>query len=204
MYLHCCHRRLTVHVASDLRDAEGYPADGLFRPDTMQIFLYRGLARDRRREVLAHEFGHAFEELVGRIDPEDHEGRQNRLATMEAQFSGSLEEQGGEAAIHALFGDDDGGDIVDAPGELATVVDESAAEWPTRISCPSCHQSHSSDRVRNGTPSFNPRLNCFVLWRMLICNECGRELRWQQRCTHEGMPLPDVVVPPSVRMVGIG
>lgn len=202
MYLRCCHRKISVFVKSDVRDLEGHPTYGLFELTAPpQIVLDRCTPRDDRRSIVVHELGHAWDEIAGEVNPADDESRQNRLSAIEAQFSTDLDEQGGESIIHALFGDVD----ENAPDDAALfdgverVTDDEQADWPTRICCVTCHQTHASSKARNGTPSFNPRLNCFVLWRVLFCGECGKEMRWEQRCNYEGLPLPDVTVPPTSR-----
>ena len=203
MFLNCCHRRLSVHVRDDVRDDHNQPVYAIFTPATWQIFMARCTPRQQRRDVLVHELAHAFEHFLGRVDPADTEGRQNRVAMIEGSFNAALDDQQGEDTIHALFGDesDGAGSAGDryAEGELSLSPDDDMADWPTSISCPSCHQRHSSGRVRNGQPAFDPQRNGFVLWRVMNCAECGKEFRWLQRCTWEGLPLPDVIVQPQVR-----
>jgi hypothetical protein len=200
MYVTCCNKRMTISVTDDLRDDRGHPTYGVFRPGD-GIYLDSGTPRSERREVLVHELGHAYEYLVGQVDAEDGEGRQNRLATMESQFAADLTAQGGEAALHAMFGDLDPDPVADEFGETHYSQDDEMAEWPTSIWCPSCHEAYPSRAVRNGKPAFNPRLNAFMLKRLLVCAKCGRETRWGQRCTYDGLPLPDVVVSPTSRML---
>ena len=199
MFLNCCHRRLPVRLRDDVLDHDGDPVYAIFRPATREIFIARCTPRDQRRDWLMHELGHAFDFFLGRVDPADEEGRQQRLVAVEGSFNAALDEQNGEHTIHELFGDEPDETAKDIDGELTRAPDDDMAEWPTRVSCPSCHQCQPSRKVRNGTPSFDPRLNAFVLWRVMSCSECGKEFRWLQRCNYDGLPLPDVIVQPQVR-----
>lgn len=200
MYLNCCHRRLLVCVANDLRGDDGGMAFGLWQPATMRILLDRACPPDQRREVLVHELVHAWEDIAGKVDGDNAEAAANRNAAIDAQFARDLTEQGGESCIHRMYGDEDTIPPEDPMGgELATELDESNAEWPTRISCPACHQHHASGLVRNGTPAFDPKLNGFVRWRVMSCTNCEREFRWLQQCNWEGLPLPNVIVSPTLR-----
>lgn len=200
MFLCCCHLRLPVSIYDDLCDDHGAAAFALFEPAGPRILIDRNTPPERRRRELVHELGHAFDHIAGKVDAADQEAPQIRVAAIESAFAASLDQQGGEQCIHALFGDEGIMPIDDETfGEPTTVLDESAAEWPTRIACPICQHQHSSGRVRNGTPAFNPRLNTFVRWRVMNCPNCEREFRWLQRCNWEGLPLPDVVVAPTAR-----
>lgn len=203
MYLQCCHKRLLVIVVDDLVDSAGVATFGLFDPARMLISLDRLTPRKQRHEVLMHEYSHAFEHIVGRVDPADDEGRQNRVVAMAAQFADSLEAAapgGGERAVHELFGDatDDDG-ILDIPGELLVTVDDEGSEWPTAVSCSYCHSEYSSRHVRNGKPVFDPRTDHYAVWRVLTCHKCERVVRWRQLCMYDGLPLPKTIVPPTSR-----
>jgi hypothetical protein len=205
MFLFCCHRRLTVLVSDDLRDEYGKPTLGLFDPVRKAILLDRGVPRDQRREVLIHEYGHAYDYYVGRPDPSDAEGRQNRIATMSGELADSLDAAcpaGGDSAIHELFGDaEEDGYSPDALGELAVVPDDDYVEWPTVVSCPHCHETFTSRMIRNGKPAFDPQRDAFAMWRLLTCHHCDRIVRWRQMSTHDGLPLPKTIVPPTSRPI---
>lgn len=200
MYLTCANQRFHVSIESNICDDQGHPTYGLFRPG-IGIVIDSATPPTERRGVLVHELSHAFEHRMGRVDPEDAEGRQNRVAAIESQFAQDLSDQGGEAVIHALFGDDSSQLSTDEFSDMHYAQDEAMAEWPTQIWCPSCHEQYPSRAVRNGRAAFNPRINGFMVKRMLVCGKCGRETLWGQRCTYEGLPLPDVVVNPTTRMI---
>lgn len=199
MYLTCCHRRLPIHVGDNVVDDNNDPAHGLFMPATMRIVIDRQCPVNQRRETLVHELAHAFDYVAGEVNPNNDEALKHRIAMIEAQFNLDLDAQGGERAIHAMFGDEENPIDNPLPGEYVTVADDSAAEWPTDIGCPVCHHRHTSGRVQNGRPQFNARLNCFELWRVMTCVSCDRQFRWMQRCNEDGLPVPHVIVPPMLR-----
>ncbi len=201
MYLNCCHQRLAVLLEDDLRDDDNQPTYGLHRPG-VGLILDSTTPPSERRIVLVHELSHAYEHYMGRVDSDDEEGRQTRTGSIECQFAKDLADQGGEAVIHALFGDIDAfmADADLSAGAHYTLDDE-AAEWPTSVCCPSCYEQYPSRAIKNGKPTFNPRINAFMLKRLLACGKCGRETRWGQRCTYDGLPLPDVVLPASTRAI---
>lgn len=200
MYLTCNNQRLLVSLQDGLCDDDGSSAFGLFRPGS-GIFLDSTTPPSERRGVLVHELSHAYEYYLGRVDPSDDEGRQSRVASIESQFCNDLKEQGGEGVIHDLFGGADSQISYEQIGDTQYVQDESLAEWPTSIWCPSCHEQYPSRAIRNGRPAFNPRINGFMLKRLLVCAKCGRETEWGQRCNYEALPLPDVVVNPTTRIL---
>lgn len=200
MYLTCGHQRIGVKVEHDLRDNDGHPTYGLYRPND-QISLDSSTPRTERRSVLVHELTHAFEQIMGQINSSHSESRANRVAAIESQFAKDLAAQGGEGVLHTLFGDSESQLPFDDFGDTQYVQDEDAAEWPTKIWCPHCHEMYPSRAIRNGQVGFNPRLNAFMLKRVLVCGKCGRETLWGQRCTYDGLPLPDVVVSPTTRML---
>lgn len=198
MYVTCSGQRVKVTIEKDLVDDDGSPAFGLYRPTT-GIVLDVSTPPSDRRGVLVHEIGHLYEYKLGRVDPDDREGRQNRLSAIESQFNADLRDQGGEGVIHALFGDDASQIMLDESNYYAQ--DDAEAEWPTSVWCPGCHEQYPSRVIRNGKPGFNPRINGFMLKRTLVCAKCDRQTIWGQRCNYEGLPLPDVVVSPTTRIL---
>lgn len=204
MYLRCCHRKISIEVRPDVRDGEGEPTYSICELGApLVIALDRCTPRENRREFIVHELGHIWDHVAGKVDPNDGESPHNRQSAIDAQFSADLDEQGGELAIHALFGDAEADILVidsSTEDDQRVAAGDDDSEWPTRVSCPHCKQSNSSRMVRNGTPAFDPRVNGFVMWRILRCAsaDCERRFRWQQRCTYSGEPLPDVTAPPML------
>lgn len=201
MQLHVCSAAIGVVVEANLVDDFGTPAQGLFRPGTLTIALDVAQPPTERRFTLVHELAHAYEYLLGRVDPTDDEGRQNRIAAIERQFSEDLARYGGEHAIHALFGQGEAPTYIDSKdGSITrTNASDDDAGWPTSVSCSRCHEQYPGRAVRNGEHAFDPRLNSFAMWRVLICGKCNQKMRWRQRCTHDGLPLPVTVSGPTFK-----
>lgn len=200
MYLSCGNERIRVVVEDDLKDSDDRPCYGLFRPG-IGIFVDRSTPPSERIDIIVHELAHAFEHRLGRVDPEDSEGRQNRVATIRTQFHRDLAAQGGEDFVHALFGDTP---AFDSFSDARYTPDDDECEWPTSVCCPCCREPYPSHVISNGRPTFNPRLNGFELRRILVCGKCGRETTWKQRCRYDGLPVPDVVSPPVSRLLPVG
>lgn len=205
MYLNCCHRRLLVDVGDDLRDDQGHTTSGLFSPQMMTILIDRTTPRDRRRSTLVHELGHAYEFVVGRVDPNDCESRQNRIAAIDAQFTMDLEALGGERAIHELFGDaDDDVDLAPetGPNERAVVREDEASEFPTAVACPGCGSPFPGRAVKDGKPIYDAKHNSYTVWRALVCpDRCLKVWRWRQIATYDGIALPHTITLPTARPV---
>lgn len=198
--LQILHRRLPVTVEYDVRDDAGAEAYALYRPSKLDFVLDAGTPADQRRLWLMHEYGHACDDLLGRVDPADDEGQKNRISMMAEQFAHDLDSQGGERAIHALFGDLDiviPGEVI--PGDTVVVFDDELSEYPTDVGCPRCGVSHPSRDVRNGRVFFSAKHDMHTIWRTLACLDCDSESRWQQVCTAEGLALPKVTIPPTIR-----
>jgi hypothetical protein len=204
MNIQICNKRIIVLVTDEVRDGTGDICRGVFDPEHLTILLDRAMPRDERRATLVHELTHAFDYLLGRVDPSDTEGQAQRFAMIEGTLADALEllsPYAGDRAIHELFGDADDSDGETFPGELATVVEHEMAEWSTDVSCPHCHTSYPARRVRDSKPSLDPQRDCFAIWRVLSCTECDRIIRWRQMALYDGMPLPKVLVPPTSRPI---
>lgn len=207
MYVSICSRRVPIVIENDVRDDHDTPTYGLFRPALGargSIVLDLTTPPTERRTVLMHEIGHAYDYFVGRVADDDEEGRQQRLATIDRQFQIDLADQGGEMAIHAAFGDTEPpADVLEGGGAQYVPIYDGQVDWPTSVSCPACHEQYPGRAVRDGTPAFDPKLNGFVVPRVLICGKCDREWRWLQRCSHDGIPWPATVGTPTSRDVAV-
>jgi hypothetical protein len=197
MYVTVCNRRLQVVLGNDLHDDEGRPTYELFRPGPMDIALDVTTPPDRRRFFLVHAIDHAYDWLLGRIDPGDDEGRKNRTAVIDQQFEADLQKQGGEKALHAVFGDNETPVPEHVPGDPIYVpVEDDAAEHAIDLWCPGCRQPMEWEAARKGQPRFCPRANGYAIPVTLACPECDKKWRWLQRCSLDGTPLPFVLTTP--------
>lgn len=191
MYVTICGKRLPVVIEDDVRDDTRSPVYGLFRAmrgSHGTVVLDRSLPRTQRRSTIVHEIGHAYDYFLGRVADTDNDGRQNRLAIIDQQFQDDLASQGGEKAIHAMFGD--AGEISENSSDSRSMryvpVHEENENWPSTIVCPHCHEEYPADAVKNGRPALDPAENGFVTPRVLVCGRCHREYSWRQINGHDG------------------
>ena len=200
MYLNCCNTRINVWVESNLTDGDGVPSNGVFWPDR-GIILDASLAIPQRKTILLHEVGHAYEHYMGVVDSEDYEGRQNRMVQIYKQFEDDIAAQGGERAIHELFGDKGDSAAIDEYNSRQYVIDDEFSEWPTAVWCPRCFEQYPARALRNTTPALLAKINGWMIKRTLICAKCNKETEWGQQSTAEGVPLPNVIVSPVTRTI---
>lgn len=93
-----------IELADDsLKDNSGLPAAGLFDWSAGIIYIRASLDALRRRDVLFHELGHAWELHFG--FPAETETRMNYLASFAANINDQFLEQGGIQALARLSRD---------------------------------------------------------------------------------------------------
>jgi hypothetical protein len=196
MYVMVGHRKLNVAIENDVCDDGGVATYGLFRPGIPDIALDLTTPATERLAVLVHEIGEAYDHFFQRGDPQHHEGKHNRTATIMAGLMKDLADQGGEIVLHRAFGDETLPDNCEGDASYSSGY-EDGVDWPTTVCCPLCKVPYPDRAVSNGAPMFDWKVNGYVMARVLVCGKCERQFRVLQRCSSDGVPWPSVIAPPT-------
>ncbi len=175
----------------------GQPAQGSCDFTRRLILLTDQMPRQRRLEVLIHEYRHAWRASRGIVsdspasDATHDEADANDIAEFATSFIQQLAEQGGEIALHMML----------PTRDIRIGAQPTGPMTNKRAECGHCAAPIMVGSIRTSPPQWSEDLGVWTAHRGFACSTCNRVTIWTESATVEGVPSGSILPHPPPKIL---